>query len=327
MSFQIYNDDCFNSFKLIKNNSINLFLLDLPYGCTDCVWDIPIDLTKMWKEIKRTIQSNGRVIFFCTAKFGFKLIESNPVWFNTDLVWEKNTSTGFLSSKKCILRGHENIYIFNKNNKDDLQNEFNLTLREYSKNILNYINKPSTQINRDLEHRKAEHFFRHSTTQFNLPTETTYDELIKKYNIDKFKNFIKYQELRDMWDKNSNSMTYNPQYSEGKPYQMKGGKIKPGTIYGTTMRTSIDNKGTRFPVSILKFNSASNTVHATQKPVKLLEYLIKTFTNKDDVICDFTMGSGSCGVACINTERRFIGVEKDKAFFEIAFNRLNNINI
>ena len=327
MSFQIYNDNCFNAFKLIKNNSIDLFLLDLPYGCTGCVWDIPIDLNKMWKEIKRTIQPNGRIIFFCTAKFGFKLIESNPLWFTTDLIWEKNNSTGFLSSKKCILRRHENIYIFNKNNKDDLQNEFNLNLREYSKNLLNYINKPSTQINKELGHRKAEHFFRHSTTQFSLATNTTYNELIKKYNIDKFKNFIKYPELKSMWAKNSKLMTYNPQMSEGKPYQIKGGKIKPGTIYNHAERTPLVNNGTRYPTSILKFNSASNTVHATQKPIKLLEYLIKTFTNKNDLICDFTMGSGSCGVACINTERRFIGVEKDKAFFEIASNRLNNINI
>ena len=327
MNIQIYNDDCFNSFKLIKNNSIDLFLLDLPYGCTDCVWDIPIDLTKMWIEIKRTIQPNGRVIFFCTAKFGFKLIESNPVWFNTDLIWEKNTSTGFLLSNKCILRKHENIYIFNKNNKDDLNNEFNLNLREYSKNILKYINKTSPQINRDLEHRKSEHFFRHSTTQFNLPTETTYNELINKYNIDKFKNFIKFQELREMWDKNSNLMTYNPQFTDGKPYIIKGGKIKDGTIYSMKVRAATNNTGKRCPTSILNFNSASKTVHATQKPIKLLEYLIKTFTNKNDLICDFTMGSGSCGVACINTERRFIGVEKDKEFFEIAYERLNNINI
>jgi len=79
------------------------------------------------------------------------------------------------------------------------------------------------------------------------------------------------------------------------------------------------------PNDVLHFNSifGKGTLHPTQKPVELLEYLIKTYTNEGDVVLDFTMGSGSTGVACVNTNRKFIGIELDKEYFEIAENRIN----
>lgn len=69
----------------------------------------------------------------------------------------------------------------------------------------------------------------------------------------------------------------------------------------------------------------SKRVHPTQKPVALLEYLIKTYTNENELVLDFTMGSGSTGVACMNTNRRFVGIELDENYFNIAKNRIENI--
>lgn len=86
----------------------------------------------------------------------------------------------------------------------------------------------------------------------------------------------------------------------------------------------------KYPSNIYRLNSAegecqnANRVHPTQKPVKLLEYLIKTFTDENDLVLDFTMGSGSTGVACKNTNRDFIGIELDKKYFDIAVDRINN---
>ena len=86
----------------------------------------------------------------------------------------------------------------------------------------------------------------------------------------------------------------------------------------------------KYPVNKLEFNRLSKELnskyilHPTQKPVELLEYLIKTYTNEDEVILDFTMGSGSTGVACLNTNRKFIGIELDEKYFEIAKNRIEN---
>lgn len=79
----------------------------------------------------------------------------------------------------------------------------------------------------------------------------------------------------------------------------------------------------RFPQSILTFGTVRKTLHPTQKPVALMEYLIKTYTNEGETVLDFTMGSGTTGVACVNTGRRFIGIERDDKYFQIALDRIN----
>ena len=83
--------------------------------------------------------------------------------------------------------------------------------------------------------------------------------------------------------------------------------------------------GSNYPSSIVRFSNAdrSNCVHPTQKPVALMEYLIKTYTNENETVLDFTMGSGTTGVACKNTKRNFIGIEKDEKYFKIAEERIN----
>lgn len=85
------------------------------------------------------------------------------------------------------------------------------------------------------------------------------------------------------------------------------------------------NNEQRYPRSVLRFSRGTkrNGLHPTQKPVALLEYLIKTYTNEGETVLDFTCGSGSCGVACINTNRNFIGIELDKGYFDIAEKRIN----
>ena len=272
----LYNDDCFNIFDKIENNSIDLFVLDLPYAnkkfgnCTACKWDTPIDLKEMWKHIKRIMKPNATIVHFCNTKFGWALIESNPKWFRYDLIWKKSRKVGFLSANKMPLRQHENIYIFSNNN---------IT---YSKN--------------------------------------------GKYG------------------------TYNPQKIQGEPYKVKEGKSK--NVNGSLSRghevisKEYENKGDRHPTSIiemdntllemqntieqmentiLEYKNATKTIHRTQKPVDLLEWLIKTYSNEDDVVMDFCMGSATTGVACKNTNRKFIGVEKDKEMFEKAKQRLEGL--
>ena len=129
-------------------------------------------------------------------------------------------------------------------------------------------------------------------------------------------------------------MVYLPQMTEGKPYEQKSGAQKEK--YGnSTVRTPIEsvvtkNNGVRYPKSIQKFIADKEKFHPTQKPVALLEYLIKTYTQESETVLDFTMGSGSTGVACVNTNRNFIGIELDEGYFKIAQDRINqavvNIN-
>ena len=113
---------------------------------------------------------------------------------------------------------------------------------------------------------------------------------------------------------------YNPQFAKGKPYTKKNG-IDTSSNYGKQSAYVTANDGVRYPTDILKFNCEKG-LHPTQKPVALLEYLIKTYTNEGDTILDNCMGSGSTGVACVNTGRNFIGMELDEYYFEIASKRI-----
>jgi site-specific DNA-methyltransferase (adenine-specific) len=118
---------------------------------------------------------------------------------------------------------------------------------------------------------------------------------------------------------------YNPQMTKGKFRNKKIQPTKDFQTYGQ-LKNPIDNfNNDYYPSSIIEFSNANQRgkVHPTQKPVSLMEYLIKTYTNENETVLDFTMGSGSTGVACINTNRNFIGIEMDENYFNIAKKRIN----
>lgn len=114
--------------------------------------------------------------------------------------------------------------------------------------------------------------------------------------------------------------TYNPQFDEGKPYKMVSGK--GSSNYGEQKETITDNDGRRYPKTVIRIPRDRTKFHPTQKPVALMEYLIRTYTNEGEIVLDNTMGSGTTGVACVNTNRRFIGIERDPEYFKIAEQRI-----
>jgi site-specific DNA-methyltransferase (adenine-specific) len=232
---ELFLGDCLDVLPTLDENSVDMVLVDLPYGQTACKWDSIIDLDEMWKQLKRVAKPTTPFIFFTTTKFGYELIKSNPKWFRYDLVWEKTMSVGFLSANKMPLRSHEMMYVF------------------YEK----------------------------------LPT-------------------------------------YKPQKTQGKPY-VKKGLCKNGAVYGgNEYEKSAINTGDRHPTSVVKVsNSNHKSKHPTQKPVELCEWLVKSYSNEEDVVLDFTMGSGTTGVACMNTNRRFVGVERDADYFKICVERID----
>jgi site-specific DNA-methyltransferase (adenine-specific) len=143
--------DCLELMKTLPDKSVDLFLCDLPYGClsggyratgvnpnndgesrnppSNCSWDIPIDLTAFWVQVKRLCKNDHTpVLMFCSTKFGYELIKSNEDWFRYDLVWNKKRGVSFLTANKMPMRSHELIYVFSKKganyNRVDYQGEF-----------------------------------------------------------------------------------------------------------------------------------------------------------------------------------------------------------
>jgi DNA modification methylase len=125
----------------------------------------------------------------------------------------------------------------------------------------------------------------------------------------------------------SKQCVYNPQMTTGhKPANTNGRRKKETDVYGRFNEQIKGGHTERYPKNVVQFNnvnSAHGIVHPTQKPVDLMEYLIKTYANEGETVLDFTMGSGSTGVACKNLNRKFIGIEMDEIYFNIAKNRIN----
>ena len=112
---------------------------------------------------------------------------------------------------------------------------------------------------------------------------------------------------------------YNPQMTKGKPYTCKSGRASEN--WGAQVSVVTENIGERYPMTVQDFTADKDKIHPTQKPVALMEYLIRTYTNEGETVLDNTMGSGTTGVACINTGRSFIGIERDPTYFRIAQDR------
>lgn len=153
--------------------------------------------------------------------------------------------------------------------------------------------------------------------------------LCKKYQPGKItENISVFGKMATSYSPKGN-MKYFPILEKGKPYKStnKGvERILNAVIRSKIHRVETNNLGTRLPNNILQFNRDKSKVHPTQKPVALLEYLIKTYTREGDVVFDNCMGSGSTGVACKNTNRRFVGIELDDNYFNMAESRIYSMN-
>jgi site-specific DNA-methyltransferase (adenine-specific) len=162
-----------------------------------------------------------------------------------------------------------------------------------------------------------------------LTAQTPFDKVLGSSNL----SMLKYEWI---WEKENATgflnakkapltlPTYNPQMRTGfKPYKCKQGR--PSTNYGkVTPEHLTESVGNRYPVTVLPFSRDRQKIHPTQKPLALMEYLIETYTNEGDTVLDNCMGSGTTGVACVNTNRSFIGIEKDERYFGIAERRIND---
>ena len=297
--FELWHGDCLELMKDIPDGSVDLVLTDPPYGTMKGIddkheWDTAIEPVKIFEQISRILRQNGKAILFSQEPYTSRLITSTipSLPFAYRAVWYKNVSGNSLMAKSAMVSRYEDICIFTKPHDAECTNE----LRDYFKKVLDFIGaKSCKEINARLGHRKAEHCFYvtgkgKGSTQFSLCTEHTYNEIISVFGVDKMDGFLSYEELTRLNEKYT--ATFN---------LWQGGKSKS---------------------NVLEYKKDNDGYHPTQKPVALLEDLIQTYSNEGETVLDFTMGSGSTGVACVNTNRHFIGIELDEGYFNIAKKRI-----
>jgi site-specific DNA-methyltransferase (adenine-specific) len=289
---KIHHGDCLELGKEIESGSVDLILTDLPYGTMNGFngidWDFAIDPKKVYEIANRVLRKNGKMVLFSqepyTGRLTTQAIPNVP--FNYRMIWQKDNFANALLCNKAPVSYFEDILVFSKTHDHEALHP----LRAYFKMVMDYIGLNLKQINSKLGHRRAEHTFYINSTQYGLCTENTYNELIKVFSIDKMQGFKTYEELRVI-DKKYDS-TFN--LWEGNKYKS----------------------------NILKYKKDYDGYHPTQKPVLLLEDLIKTFSNEGDLVVDLTCGSGSTCLAALNTGRFFIGIEKEKEYVDIANKRI-----
>lgn len=122
-------------------------------------------------------------------------------------------------------------------------------------------------------------------------------------------------------------MKYNPQKTDGKPYCQKSGRVSENWKGGLGTIITDNKDGKRHPKTIQKFCRDKGGYHPTQKPVSMMEYFIKTYSDEGNIVLDCCMGSGSTGIACVKNNRNFIGIELDKNYFDIAQKRIEEAKV
>ena len=222
----------------IPDKAVDMILCDLPYGTTQCKWDVVIPFDKLWEQYKRVVKDDGAVVLTGAEPFSSFLRLSNLDWYKYDWVWDKVKGTGFLNAKKQPMRNHEIVSVF-------------------------YKRQP----------------------------------------------------------------TYNPQKTFGHDKKVSRRNANHQTeVYGEMKNDYVYSSSERYPRSIQVFSTdtQNSSLHPTQKPVALFEYLIKTYSNEGDLILDNCMGSGTTAIACINTKRNYVGFETNKEYFDKSLIRVKN---
>lgn len=243
-NYSLYCGDCLEVLLTITKQSIDLVIIDPPYGQTPLKWDSVIPFKNLWEYLHRVIKPSTPILIFGQEPFSSYVRISNISEYKYDWYWEKERLTNVFQVKRRPGKTIETISVF------------------YDKQPI--------------------------------------------YNPQKNKH-----EGKLVTNKIGENARWSVTQSGYEP------KTKPFEYH---------DDGTRHPTQVLRINrdNPRKVLHPTQKPVELLEYLINTYTNENNLVLDCCMGSGSTGIACLNTNRKFIGIEKDETYFDVAKQRMES---
>jgi site-specific DNA-methyltransferase (adenine-specific) len=313
---KLINGDCLEEMKNIESGSVDLIVCDLPYGTVgesmkdntgkykiinESKWDNVIDTKSIMIEADRVLRRNGKMCLFAQQPFTTKLINGAipNLPYSYTVFWEKLHFANCLSAKKACVNYIEEVLIFSKKSPKHDENGLH-PLRNYFMAELLETDYNKSNIRDLLGNQMGSHYFTNGA-QFCLPTLRNYEKLqLTGY--------------------------FNRPYGELKAIDLE---------YRADLMEKMNEKfpstfnlweGKKFKSNIFKYKKDYDGHHPTQKPVLLLEDLIRTFSDENNLVVDMTMGSGSTGVACKNLSRDFIGIELDKTYFDIAEARINENN-
>ena len=232
--------DCLERMREIPDGSVDMIMVDVPYGTTACKWDEIIPLEPMWESINRAVKDNAAIVMTASQPFTSVLITSNLGGHKYNWTWIKNTKLGHLVARHRPLAQSEDICVFG-------------------------VGKP----------------------------------------------------------------TYNPQMIPRDAIRVDTKNTSSCVHLGSEKTRVAPKTYTHYhPSTILNVNTVPRpqSAHPTQKPVALMEYLIRTYTDEGEAVLDFTFGSGTTGVACRNLNRKFIGIELDENYYKLGRDRILNGN-
>lgn len=306
---KVIHGDCLIESDNIPSGSVDLILTDLPYGTVKNApknwtvgnkashgWDMSIEPTKVYEVANRILRKNGKMVLFSQEPYTTQLItEAHAnIPFGYRAVWEKDTFANALLVNKAMVGLYEDILIFSKtHDTDDLhllsdyfkkcKEDSGMTNREFNYLFSDYFGKAE---NRDRS--VMEHYW--SASQFTVPTKEIYENILQPTGYFP----LPYEDIEKI-----------------------DGEFKKEL-------SSVFNlwEGDKYKSNILRYKKDYDGFHPTQKPVLLLEDLIKTFSNEGDLVVDLTCGSGSTLVAAQNTNRNYIGIEQEKEYVDIANKRI-----
>jgi site-specific DNA-methyltransferase (adenine-specific) len=297
----LYLGDCLEVMAGLPDGSVDAVICDPPYGTvkgagldgwdegkTD--WDDALDPAAVFEHCNRVLRMNGALVLFSQEPYTSRLITDahGNLPFSYRMTWLKDHFANAMVSKKAPVSYTEDVLVFFKKYDTLAQHP----LRDYAKRLFAHIGKDKRELFAEMGHQGVCHFMRYDSMQFSLCTRRTYDQLCQMYGIDRLEWFKPYAELEEI----------NRRFSR---------------------RFNLP-EGQKYKSNVLQYRKDYTGHHPTQKPVALMEDLVKTYTNPGETVLDFTMGSGSTGVACVNTERRFIGIEREPKYFDIACRRIED---
>jgi site-specific DNA-methyltransferase (adenine-specific) len=236
---------------------VDLILADLPYGKTDCAWDVPLPLPRLWRAYRRVMKPTAAIILTAVHPFTAKLGHTKPPWLKYyEVIWGKTNGTTPLTCHDRPMSAHENILVF-------------------------YAKQPTYT---------PQKTFGHKTVRAFADTTKRLGHIYRGAKGDKGPT---------SWHRaNADGSRY--------PLSLQWCDAADEDAPGSVVVVAHDRRGD----------------HATPKPVELLGWLIRSFTTPGAVVLDNTMGAGSTGIACMQTGRRFLGIEKEATFFAQACERL-----